>query len=216
MQKKRPDVISPAMASYEGVIRTPPDYWDKLKEMDPHDVCERSLAGIHSSGGFLLRFFQKDIRIDLENRCIMELKQDRWERMDTPLLDLLTLVYLLNVTSHPLADEMISAQELKDASFFRGPHELKTGPLLERYGNDFPAFKRAAENLGGEPLDMADMAYRLSPFPRIPLYYLMWEGDEEFAPHLSILFDRSIESHLSADAIWGLVNFTSDLLLMSA
>ncbi|MBW1838075.1 MAG: DUF3786 domain-containing protein, partial [Deltaproteobacteria bacterium] len=57
-------------------------------------------------------------------------------------------------------------------------------------------------------------AYKLSPLPKIPLYYLLWEGDEEFQPHLSILFDRSIESHLSADAIWGLVNLVSIRLLM--
>ena len=35
-------------------------------------------------------------------------------------------------------------------------------------------------------------------------------------PHLSILFDRSIESHLSADAIWGLVNLVSKELLKSS
>jgi hypothetical protein len=68
--------------------------------------------------------------------------------------------------------------------------------------------------MGGEPIDMADVAYKLSPLPKIPLYYLLWEGDEEFQPHLSILFDRSIESHLSADAIWGLVNLVSIRLLM--
>lgn len=214
MQKQRSDEISPVMASYEGVIRTPPDYWDKLKAMDPHDVCKRSLARIHPSGGFVLRFFQKNILVDIENREISELKQDKQERMDMPLLDLLCLVYLLNVSSRSFADDMISVQELKNASFFRGPHELKTAPLIARYGNDFPGFKSAAENLGGELLDLADIAYRLLPFPKIPLYYLMWGGDEEFGPNLSILFDRSIESHLSADAIWGLVNFTSDLLLM--
>ncbi len=214
MGNKRSDEISPVMASYEGVIRTPPDYWDKLKNMDPHDVCKRSLARIHPSGGFVLGFFQKDIRVDVANRCIRELKQDKWEKMDILLLDLLILVYLLNVSSRSLADDMISVQELKDASFFRGPHELKTTPLIVRYGNDFPGFKRAAEDLDGERLDLADIAYRFLPFPKIPLYYLMWGGDEEFGPNLSILFDRCIESHLSADAIWGLVNFTSDLLLM--
>jgi len=45
------------------------------------------------------------------------------------------------------------------------------------------------------------------------LYYLLWEGDEEFEPRISVLFDRSIESHLSADAIWGLVALVSEALL---
>jgi hypothetical protein len=51
------------------------------------------------------------------------------------------------------------------------------------------------------------------PFPKIPLYYVLWAGDEEFEASLSILFDKSIERHLSADAIWGVVAWVSDALV---
>ena len=98
--------------------------------------------------------------------------------------------------------------------FFTGFHELKTRPLLKRYGNDLRGFKKAAERLGGEVLDLADAAYMFLAFPRVPLYYLFWEGDQEFEARLSILFDRSIERHLAADAIWGLVQLISDILLI--
>jgi hypothetical protein len=60
---------------------------------------------------------------------------------------------------------------------------------------------------------MADTAYQLLPFPRVPLYYLFWQGDVEFAPRISVLFDRSIEAVFSADAIWGLVNRVSTALI---
>ena len=68
--------------------------------------------------------------------------------------------------------------------------------------------------MGGELIDMADAAYMFQAFPRVPLYYLFWEGDEEFRPRLSVLFDRSIERHLATDIIWGVVNLVSDILLM--
>ncbi len=42
--------------------------------------------------------------------------------------------------------------------------------------------------------------------------YLLWEGDDEFAPRLSVLFDRSIENILAADAIWGIVTRVSKAL----
>jgi hypothetical protein len=48
---------------------------------------------------------------------------------------------------------MVSVQEFRDARFFQGSHELKVGPLLQRYGNDVDGFKRAAERLGGEGLE---------------------------------------------------------------
>ncbi len=74
-------------------------------------------------------------------------------------------------------------------------------------------FREAAEFLEGESQDMADAAYKFQPFPRVALYFLLWQGDEEFAPQMTVLFDRSIESVLAADAIWALVNRVSTALL---
>ncbi|MDH3829770.1 MAG: DUF3786 domain-containing protein, partial [Desulfobacterales bacterium] len=70
-----------------------------------------------------------------------------------------------------------------------------------------------AQFLEGRPVDLADAAYQLFPFPRVPVYYLFWQGDEEFEPRISVLFDRSIEEVFSADVIWGLVNRVSTALL---
>ncbi len=147
------------------------------------------------------------------NRSIHHLNVNKREKIENPFLELIILVYLLNVSSDDPSQDIISVRDLKNAHFFQGPHELQTAPLLNLYGNNLEGFKSAAESLGGKSLDMADAAYVLLPFPKIPLYYLLWEGDDEFKPNLSILFDRSIEKHLAADAIWGLVNLVSKYLL---
>ena len=73
--------------------------------------------------------------------------------------------------------------------------------------------KRLRLKIGGEPQNLADAGFKILTFPKVPLYYLLWRGDEEFNPRLSVLFDRSVEKHLSADAIWGLVSLVSDALL---
>jgi len=78
--------------------------------------------------------------------------------------------------------------------------------LLARFGKDPTALRLAATRLGGADAALADAAVRLQPFPRIPLYYLLWVGDNEFPPRIEVLFDRSIEAYLPADAIWALVN----------
>ena len=150
--------------------------------------------------------------VDMEKRRIRRFEDDSWKQIDHPLLELLILVYLVNASPHVLSNEMISIKDLKDALFFQGPHALRTEKLVERYGHDLAGFKAAAKNLGGEPLDLADSAYRVLPFPKVPLYFLLWEGDDEFEPNLSVLFDRSIEHHLSADAIWGIVTLVSGAL----
>ena len=129
------------------------------------------------------------------------------------MIELMALVYLINVNDMPVRNKIVSAKELKSAHFFQGPHELKTKPVIQRYGKAPDGFRKAAESIGGEPIDMADIAFRFQVFPKIPLYYLLWEGDEEFEPNLSILFDRSIDYYLEADAVWGIVNLVSDLLV---
>ncbi len=215
MQERRRDQSAPERSPRGNLIKVPSEYWEDLKKMDTLTLCELSLATPHYPEGLRIRFLNDDVLVDLENRCLWQLKNGRQEKIDHPLLELVILVYLLNVTPDLLSREMISAKDLKDSHFFQGPHALKVTPLLERYGKDLSGFKKAAENLGGELMDMADAAYRLSPLPKIPLYYLLWEGDEEFQPSLSILFDRSIERHLSADAIWGLVNLVSKKLLIA-
>ena len=197
-------------------IQVPGEYWEKLQQKSIAQVCQDSLATPHAPEGLRMRFLNDDVLVDIQNGLIYRGADDTWKKIDYPLMELVILVYLINVTPAPLAQEMISVKDLRDAQFFQGPHVLKTAPVLERYGSNLSGFKRAAENLGGERLELADAAYRFSPLPKTPLFYLLWEGDEEFRPHLSILFDRSIELHLSADAIWGLVILVSNALLIGA
>ncbi len=160
----------------------------------------------------VLPFLNRDILVDVQHNFIGEIRHGKAQEVDEQLLRLLVLVYLLNVTDASLTREKISVRDLKDAQFFQGPHTLKTAPLLDTYGRDRAGFIHAAECIGGTAIDMADAAFRFLPFPRIPLYYLLWEGDDEFEAELNILFDRSIEQHFNADAIWGLVNLVSDIL----
>jgi len=195
------------------IIKVPTDYWDKLKKRNIDELCKLSLAHVYHPEDLLLHFLNKDILLDMGNRSIHRLNVNKREKIENPFLELIILVYLLNVSSDDPSQDIISVRDLKNAHFFQGPHELQTAPLLDLYGNNLERFKSAAESLGGKSLDMAEAAYMLLPFPKIPLYYLLWEGDDEFEPNLSILFDRSIEKHLAADAIWGLVNLVSNYLL---
>jgi hypothetical protein len=192
----------------------PAAYWDDLEKQDRAALCEKALAKDCSPLGLLLPFLDAWILVDPRNRSVHRQIHGHWAPVDAPLLELLSLVYLLHVGPEELSRDMVSAKEFKSAHFFRGPHTLKTGPLLARYGHDLEGFKRAAQVLGGEILDLADASCRLLPFPKAPFYYLFWRGDDEFQPTLSILFDRSIERHLPPDAIWGLANLVSDILFL--
>jgi hypothetical protein len=190
------------------------EYWERLCARDPGQLAAITQFRLTPDNALAFRFLNRELRVDTQARCLRLLSGAGWEETDDPLLELATVLYLINVQDvYPLGRDIVGPKDLREGHFFQGPHELKTAPLVARFGADAPGFRRAAEALGGEPLDMADAAYRLKPFPRVHLYYLLWEGDEEFSPRVSVLFERSIQESLAADAIWGLVSRVSAALL---
>lgn len=214
MQDRRLDSGPPPLDHNDRRIHVPPEYWEGLRERDRNTLLNLTLFQPGPSGGLTFRFLREDILVDVENACLERKAGERWTRLDDPLLELVTLLYLNHVKAlHPLGRDIVSVKDLKEAHYFKGRHELRLDPLLERYGEDHPGFEAAAFYSEGQPLDMADAAYRFLPFPRVPLYYLLWKGDDEFGPKISVLFDRSIEDCLSAPGIWGLVNLVSFALL---
>ena len=201
----------PQLASAD-LVKIPTHHWETLSKKEGDILQRNALVELHPKG-FILRFLNEDLLLDLEERCLRYLKGNQWEPFSYPLLELISLVFLLHANPSSPDGTLVSVAELKTAHFFQGPHELKVGSLVKRYGHDIEGFKDAAVSLGGEAQEMADASYKLPALPKVPLYYLLWEGDEEFEPHLSILFDRTVEHHLPADGIWGLVSLVSDALL---
>lgn len=194
-------------------IIVPAQYWADLKTKNLKRLCSQLHAVEFPPNGLILSILGREILVDRAETCLKSRNAGSWKKIDHPLLELLVLVYLLKAGPDSIKNEMIGVQELKDSHFFQGPHEFRLEPVLARYGFDPNGFKDAAEFLGGRHINLADIAYEIPALPKVPLYYLFWEGDEEFKPRISVLFDRSVETHLSADAIWGLVNLVSDALL---
>ncbi len=195
-------------------LRVAAHYWQRLEALDPLLLAARTQFQPAAGGGLVFRFLDRDLMVDPQAHRLWRMKDGEWETFEDPLLELAVVLYLINVRDlYPLGRDIVGPKDLKEGHFFRGPHEFTIAPLLDRFGGDAAGFRRAAAALGGEPVDMADAAFRLKPFPRVHLYYLLWEGDEEFAPRLTILFERSIENVLAADAIWALVNRVSAALL---
>jgi hypothetical protein len=213
MQERRRNETVQTLDPTKERVQVPIRYWEDLEKRDLATLCEHTLSTAISSEDLLVPVLGKEILVKRKNHSLIRKKRGEWEPVSYPLLELLILVYLNSAGPQLLSRELVSAQELKTRHFFQGPHELNLARVLRRFGLDLKGFREAAEFLGGEGQSLADAAYRIPVFPKVPLYYLLWKGDEEFEPRISVLFDGSIESHLSADAIWGLVALVSDALL---
>jgi len=217
MQQRRLKEKPPAFAPDGSRVTVDPVYWDELLKRNIDTLCNFTLFEKDSSARLRFHFLDEDIVVDLGERCLKRMENDRWSQTDDPLLELVTVLYLTNVNGlYPIDKDIVGVKDLKEGHFFQGPHALRTEPLIRRYGTDLKGFSQAAEHLEGQARDMADSAYRLLPFPRIPVYYLLWQGDEEFNPRVSVLLDRTVENVLAADAIWALINRVTTALLVGA
>jgi hypothetical protein len=214
MQKRRRQQRPPALSPYRSLIQIPDQYWEKVQSRDLVDLCRLMPGRAYDQDGLIFSSFREEILLDFNQRCLKRRQAGHWEITNDPQLELVVLLFLSQVEEiSPLASEFISVADLKEAHYFNGPHQLPLEALVERYGQDLPGFQRVSRSLGGAPLDLADAAFVFLPLPRIPLYYLLWLGDDEFSPLFKVLFDRSIETYFSASGIWLLVNLVSSNLL---
>ena len=216
MQTRRRTESLPAASPSGLSIAFPEEFWDDLADRDVQEVARAASADLDTEGGIVLGVLGESIRVNMEQRRIERRVSDAWEETADTLLCLVLVVYLLNARPTWLSGERVSEKDLKSAHFFQGPHTLRTDHLVTRFGRAPEAFLEAAAGFDGHPIEAgADAAVRLMALPKVPLYYLLWAEDDEFPASVSILFDRSIEDHLQADAIWGLVNLVSDRIIMA-
>lgn len=214
MQRRRRQQPSPALTPYRSQVEIPEQFWDKLQQRRPLDLCQVLLGRLYGDYGVVFRSLNKDFLLDCQERCLKAWSDTSWEVISQPQLELITLLYLLKAEAAlPPSGELIGVPDLRESHYFTGPHRLPLDDLLARFGTNPESWRQAAAALGGEPVALADAAFCFYPLPLVPLYFLLWLGDEDLPPQFTILFDRTIEHYFSASGIWLLVNYVTLSLL---
>jgi hypothetical protein len=190
-----------------------PFYWEKLSKLHPTDVCNRTEALYNPTwNGFVLPVYNLRYLILPKAKKIlrMEWNDKTVEEELPPFFYLMVLVYLTEAKETKPSHTWISEKDLRGGStFFRGPHRLHVDELQELYGKNLDTFLKAGRRLGGSEILYGDRGFSLEVFPKIPLAYILWKGDEEFPPRIGVLFDSTIESQFPLDVIWCMVAETS-------
>jgi hypothetical protein len=191
--------------------------WEKLLSSHPTEVCRRTEALYHPGcGGFLLPVYNRRYLVLPKTKKIlrMEWNDKTFEEALSPFFHLMLLVYLTEAKDIKPTHTWISEKDLMGGStFFRGPHQLQVKEVEDLYGKDPEAFLKAGQKLGGSEILYGDKGFALEVFPKVPLAYILWKGDDEFPPRVGVLFDSTISSHLPLDIIWCMVSETTCRLL---
>ena len=129
-------------------LKVAAEYWERLSARDPLQLVAITQFQPAPENGLVFRFLNRDVLVDPKARCLRLWCGAGWDDADDPLLELATVLYLINVKDvYPLGRDIVGPKDLKEGHFFQGPHELKIAPLVERFGTDVPGLRRAAEAL---------------------------------------------------------------------
>ena len=161
------------------------------------DLVERSGAVRSAEDRIAVRCLGRDYQVGLPEGDVLTAAGDPVDEH----LAILILLYLTEAGGRPLEDRWVAFEQLSGGSGYLGSFRGRVvGPLLRTFGADPAAMLAAAAEMDGSPLAMGDAGVALPALPRVRIAFVLWRGDDEFAPSASVVFDASIEGYLDAEA----------------
>jgi hypothetical protein len=104
--------------------------------------------------------------------------------------------------------QWIDPRNLQHGAVLGAHFASSTMKLLDRFfGLEKSVRVSIALQWGGKPVDLGDEGYVFRFFPRVPVAFIHWGGDEEFPPYSKILYDVSASNYLTTHGITALTEF---------
>ena len=181
-----------------------------------YDIARRELAALsdiegqcrQSGANCLLEGPKKTIVLSYLNEpyqiCLPDgTIHQQGSRRPVPLRDkLLILHYFLRARGSPLSHKLITYKELASGiSYYPTFYKRAVKPVVDCFGDRPEALTKAAARLGGRQVDYGDTAVTIDAFSRVPLTWVLWQGDNELPAEGSILFDSTIADYLPTEDI---------------
>ena len=186
--------------------------WEKITTLDPEKTAKRTKCKyLTDSATYTLVLLGQEYLVDINKKQIVTPGQ---KAKPDFLQSLCILTYIINAVNIPLSEKIVTANKLEAGQFFfRGPHALPVDKLEKAFGSNPAMLLKAGENLSAEKCDYGDASIKVLVLPRLPVYFVIWAGDEEFPPRASILLDQTAARQLPYDALWTAVNLTTKALI---
>ena len=193
---------------------------EKLSNSNVSDFCRNSgMAFTETPSGrvIALKYAGQEIQVTLPHAEV--LVSNGREKLPSRER-LLVLHYLLSAKGRPLTNKLITLKEIPDGLNYLPTFTKRAlKPLVDNFGQEPGRIVEIAGKIGGRKADHGDAAATIDVFPRVPLTFVIWQGDTEFQPDASILFDSSITDYLPVEdiivmseiTVWKLVNLSRNV-----
>jgi|UniRef100_A0A7C5ELL1 hypothetical protein len=190
---------------------------EALQRRNPKGVASRSRSRYffeNGQEGLVVPYFGQPRRVVWPEITVTPVG----EGGDLPLTEqILILHYLQHTSGDKPEGETIDFRQVPQGTFYWSAFVSRAKkPLLQAFGRDPDFYLEVATAMGGTPVELGDAAARFQAFPLVPITHVLWQGDEEFDPEASILFDVTISRHLPTEDIAALAGASVYRLLAAA
>ena len=130
---------------------------------------------------------------------------------------IMLLHYINNASDIPLSGEKVAYGDIPSCMHYEPVFTKRVlKPLQNAFGYDKYAFLEAGLALGGKEEEYGDASFTLFAFPKVPITFILWQGDEEFPPSMKALFDPSITGFLPLEDIVVVSKLAASRILKTA
>lgn len=130
---------------------------------------------------------------------------------------IILLHYLNRASGARLRSELIPYEDIPGLRHYFPVYENRVlKPLQAAFGNNRYAFLDAGISLGGVQQEYGDSSFTVYALPRIPVTFVLWEGDDEFPPLVRTLFNQTIPEYLPLEDIVVLSKLAATRILKEA
>lgn len=170
---------------------------NRLASLDPESLS-RNAAIIfqRDENFFVVPFLNRLYRVSYPEGRISD---DEGAEAST-YLSIIILHYLVTADGTPLNGTWVAYRHLPGGEIYTEPFRRRAVlPFLQAYGADPETFIRDAAALGGIRKEGSGISMIIPVFPRVPLNFTLWPGDDELPSSAAILFDSQAASYLPTE-----------------
>lgn len=173
--------------------------------------------GLPYDGSFLyLEMLKEDYRISSRDGSIEKKCPEGWQ----VCLDYQKVMTCYDILCHSgQSRPQLSGQWCQTASLQAAGSIPPTGWFIRKYGKKFSGrteiLAEVCRRLGAEMLSVpasADVCCKIAFFSFFPIIFQFWDGDEEFAPKISILWDRNALQFLHFETLYYVIGVLMERL----
>jgi hypothetical protein len=185
---------------------------EQFAAVDVIQQCQQSGA-LYSPETVTLNYLNEIYKIDVSSAdvCFIDSHQP------VPLRDkILILHYFTQAKGAPLTGKPITYRELPGGLVYYSTFIKRTiKPLVDFFGKNPASLLKAGKLIGAKQGEIGDASLIIDAFARVPITIILWQGDDQLAAEVNLLFDANISDYLTSEDVtivcetitWRLINY---------